>query len=224
MDPYFARSLTVVIFAISPVFHVEGFSKSRTGTKCKYVFGFLKYSARKGLIKMEASIPVKVTCTLHASGSPIWLSMGLLEISRVTWKIWHDISRTNFELPPRIDWQLTVHWNRNVLESDNNLTDNDNIVLRAWPSTTSVIGPWTKMNEISQTTVLNEFSEEKSNFTEIYCYGDYKPALVQIMWRHQTEAFSATGLLCREFTGHRWIPLTKASDAELWCFLWSATE
>ena len=25
----------------------------------------------------------------------------------------------------------------------------------------------------------------------------------------------------REFTGHRWFPLTKASDGELWCFLWS---
>ena len=31
-----------------------------------------------------------------------------------------------------------------------------------------------------------------------------------------------TGSLCGKFTGHRWIPLTKASDAELWCFLWSA--
>ena len=28
--------------------------------------------------------------------------------------------------------------------------------------------------------------------------------------------FCVTGLLCGEFTGHRWIPLTKASDAELW--------
>ena len=27
--------------------------------------------------------------------------------------------------------------------------------------------------------------------------------------------------LCGEFTGHRWIPLTNPSDAELWCFLWS---
>ena len=27
-----------------------------------------------------------------------------------------------------------------------------------------------------------------------------------------------------EFAGHRWIPLTKASDAELWCFLWSLSE
>ena len=31
-----------------------------------------------------------------------------------------------------------------------------------------------------------------------------------------------TGHLCGEFTGHRWIPRTKASDAELWCFIWSA--
>ena len=36
--------------------------------------------------------------------------------------------------------------------------------------------------------------------------------------------FCVTGTLNKEFTGHRWIPLTKASDAELWCFLWSALE
>ena len=29
---------------------------------------------------------------------------------------------------------------------------------------------------------------------------------------------------CREFTGERGIPLTQTSDAELWCFLWSAPE
>ena len=34
--------------------------------------------------------------------------------------------------------------------------------------------------------------------------------------------FRVTGPLYREFIGHLWIPLTKASDAELWCFLWSA--
>ena len=32
--------------------------------------------------------------------------------------------------------------------------------------------------------------------------------------------FCVTGLLCGEFTSHRWIPLTKASDAELRCLLW----
>ena len=28
--------------------------------------------------------------------------------------------------------------------------------------------------------------------------------------------------MCEEFTGPPWIPRTKASDAELWCFLWCA--
>ena len=27
-----------------------------------------------------------------------------------------------------------------------------------------------------------------------------------------------------EATGDRWIPLTKDSDAEIWCFLWTALE
>ena len=36
--------------------------------------------------------------------------------------------------------------------------------------------------------------------------------------------FRVTGHLCGEFTSPRWIPRTKASDAELWCFLWSASE
>ena len=38
------------------------------------------------------------------------------------------------------------------------------------------------------------------------------------------DIFRVTGHLCVEFTGPRWIPHTKASDAELWCFLWSASE
>ena len=36
--------------------------------------------------------------------------------------------------------------------------------------------------------------------------------------------FRVTGHLCGEFTGPRWILHTKASDAELWCLLWSAPE
>ena len=34
--------------------------------------------------------------------------------------------------------------------------------------------------------------------------------------------FRVTGHLYGEFIDPRWIPRTKASDAELWCFLWSA--
>ena len=29
--------------------------------------------------------------------------------------------------------------------------------------------------------------------------------------------FRVTGHVCGEFTGSRWIPRTKAGDAELWC-------
>ena len=36
--------------------------------------------------------------------------------------------------------------------------------------------------------------------------------------------FRITGPLCGETTGHRSIPLIKASDGELWCPLWSAPE
>ena len=45
-----------------------------------------------------------------------------------------------------------------------------------------------------------------------------------IMTSSNGNIFRVTGYLCGEFTGHRWIPRTKASDAELWCFLWYAPE
>ena len=43
-------------------------------------------------------------------------------------------------------------------------------------------------------------------------------------WRHQMETFSALLALCAGIHRSRWIPRTKASDAELWCFLWSGPE
>ena len=36
--------------------------------------------------------------------------------------------------------------------------------------------------------------------------------------------FRATGPMWGEFTGHKWIPLKKVSDAELWYFLWFTSE
>ena len=40
----------------------------------------------------------------------------------------------------------------------------------------------------------------------------------------QTFSALSTGPLCREYTGLWWIPFTNASDAELWCFLWSVPQ
>ena len=38
------------------------------------------------------------------------------------------------------------------------------------------------------------------------------------LWHDNPNIFRVTGPLCWEFTGHRWIPLTTASDAELFMF------
>ena len=40
------------------------------------------------------------------------------------------------------------------------------------------------------------------------------------LWRYKMEPFSTLLAVCER--NHRWIPLTKASDAELWSFLWYA--
>ena len=45
---------------------------------------------------------------------------------------------------------------------------------------------------------------------------------IDMMTSSNGNIFRVTGPLCWEFTGYRWIPLTKPSNAELWCFLWSA--
>ena len=56
---------------------------------------------------------------------------------------------------------------------------------------------------------------------------------INSMWNHSKvymmtssngNIFRVTGHLFGEFTGDRWIPHTKASDAEVWSFLWSAPE
>ena len=48
--------------------------------------------------------------------------------------------------------------------------------------------------------------------------------ILDMMTSSNGNIFRVTGQLGGEFNGPRWIPHTKASDAELWCFLWSASE
>ena len=54
---------------------------------------------------------------------------------------------------------------------------------------------------------------------EGYC-GDQRPLLTS----SNGNIFRVTGPLWGESTGHRWIPLKQASDADLWCFLSSEPE
>ena len=41
---------------------------------------------------------------------------------------------------------------------------------------------------------------------------------IDMMTSSNGNIFRVTGPLCGEFTDHRWIPCTKASGSELWCF------
>ena len=58
----------------------------------------------------------------------------------------------------------------------------------------------------------------------LYSYISIASLVCSMMTSSNGNIFRATGHLCGEFTGLRWIPHTKASDAELWYFLWSASE
>ena len=64
------------------------------------------------------------------------------------------------------------------------------------------------------------------NLSQIHCSCSisYQYSHQPMMTQSNGNIFRVTGHLCGEFTGHRWIPHTKASAAELWCFLWSAPE
>ena len=52
----------------------------------------------------------------------------------------------------------------------------------------------------------------------VCCYPQNKTWRLTMMTSSNENIFHVTGPLWRESTGHRWIPLTKGSDAELWCF------
>ena len=57
---------------------------------------------------------------------------------------------------------------------------------------------------------------QPSYFYNIYSWKD--TLYIDMMTSSNGNIFRVTGHLCGEFTGLWWIPRTKASDAELWCF------
>ena len=61
-----------------------------------------------------------------------------------------------------------------------------------------------------------------ANYTDVIPTWSPRKKTFIIRWRNHENISRVTGPLCEEFIGHQWIPLTKVSDAELWCFLLSA--
>ena len=82
----------------------------------------------------------------------------------------------------------------------------------------AVMWKWRNMFRISCVFIAH------MNLSEMKCFYAWPNFPWGMVTSYIGNIFRLTGPLCREFTGHQWIPRTKASDAELWCFLWSKAE
>ena len=69
---------------------------------------------------------------------------------------------------------------------------------------------------------VSNILHKRMDFHENYTIG--RTSYMESWWCHQIKPFPRYWPFLGECTGHRWTPLTKASDAELWSFLWSAPE
>ena len=103
-----------------------------------------------------------------------------------------------------------------------------------WLQSMNLVNLWHKKSVV-QTFVLYPYVIIDSTSYRYFMRYTYCSVLLffVLLWLHHHNfmmtssngnIFRVTGHLCGEFTGHLWIPRTKASDAELWCFLWSASE
>ena len=85
-------------------------------------------------------------------------------------------------------------------------------------------GPNRKMITKNKSPGLGEYNIRGHRNQETFMYSvklaEYM--IETMMTSSNGNIFRVTGSLCVEFTGRGWIPLTKASDAELRCFLLSA--
>ena len=88
---------------------------------------------------------------------------------------------------------------------------------------------WVKMRLISSLdaklikccawNTINSIDQHFNIYIYIHCIELSRKGMEQhMMTSSNGNIFRVTGHLCGEFTGPRWIPHTKASDAELWCF------
>ena len=91
---------------------------------------------------------------------------------------------------------------------------------------TITLGEISVETEIVKTSYMNSpLTASRFIWAHIFRRSIYKLQLKEFMMTSSNgNIFLVTGHLCREFTGPRWIPRTKANDAELWCFLWYAPE
>ena len=84
---------------------------------------------------------------------------------------------------------------------------------------------WLPSQIVDEATVFELFGEVGYPPVSLLLAGSFSHSdSALVMTSSNGNILRVTGLLCGEFTGHRWIPHTNASYAGLWCFLWSAPE
>ena len=81
--------------------------------------------------------------------------------------------------------------------------------------------PIQKLISITNPWISNHDRSASLAFVRGMVSSPHKGPVSRKMFPFDGNIFRVTGLLCGELAGGRWIPRTKASDAELWCFLWS---
>ena len=102
----------------------------------------------------------------------------------------------------------------------------DDVIMVSGRSTFQPFSCWIYFRALNLTLHFHHFlstdagSSNRSSWKAI----QLNPSLLNMMTSSNGNIFRVTGHLCEEFPGHRWIPRTKASNAELWCFLWSASD
>ena len=102
----------------------------------------------------------------------------------------------------------------------------DKMASLEWDGTLNVYVRYDLLNMHQPTNIYQ--NQNWSSFIKLHCWNFdktmYRSVVITgpLMTSSNGNIFRVTGPLWGETTGHRWIPLTKASDAELWCFLWSA--
>ena len=99
--------------------------------------------------------------------------------------------------------------------------------IHRWPANSAHKGPVTRkllpFDDVIMSKVTLKDVDEIDQYQATTEHNKGKTVAIRLgmMTSSNGNFFRVTGHLCGEFTGHRWIPRTKASDAELWCFLWS---
>ena len=109
-----------------------------------------------------------------------------------------------------------------------------NIIFQIWRANIKVFAPSPGLNNPTGLIALSKkkllWSNKISSHVAIFFSCRFDSIFIQkqvpnervqhMMMSSNGNIFRVTGHLCGEFTDPRWIPLTKARDEELWCFLW----